>query len=410
MQHTPHSWSSFTLMCFPSVLADFFQQHQAAKENKAQLKRSVEEEYRKWKTMSNENDIISHFSLQGSSPLFLCLLWKMLLDNDRISTIAYKILDRIGARALSAHLRTFADFLVFEFANSVGGQHVNKYIDALNDLIWKCHVIQLDRLILCLALRSFEGNEAQVCFFIIHMLLLRPTEFKNRVYDFVKENSPEHWKQSDWHEKHLMFHRMYQEKFYFEGLHDLNTQSSQHTYLPVYFGNVCLRFLPVMDIVIHRFLELPTVPMSVEGLLDQLGCLYKFHDRPVTYLYNTLHYYEQKLKDRPPMKKKLVSAIIGSLKDIRPKGWALSEGYLNYMAKNSDDLDWIPEHDYYVKLIGRLVDTLGGKSPFPHTDWRFNEFPNPAAHALHVTCIELMALPISTNAVGNALLDIILRG
>nr|XP_042903708.1 mediator of RNA polymerase II transcription subunit 23 [Parasteatoda tepidariorum] len=391
MQHTPHSWSSFTLKCFPKVLADFFALHQTTKENKAQLKRSVEEEYRKWKTMSNENDIISHFSLQGSSPLFLCC----------------RILDRIGARALSAHLRTFADFLVFEFANSVGGNLVNKYIDALNDLIWKCHVIQLDRLILCLALRSFEGNEAQVCFFIIHLLLLRPTDFKNRVYDFVKDNSPEHWKQSDWHEKHLLFHRIYQEKFYFEGLHD---PRSEHTYLPVYFGNVCLRFLPVMDIVIHRFLELPAVPMSVEGLLDQYGCLYKFHDRPLTYLYNTLHYYEGKLTDRPSLKKKLVSAIIGSLKDIRPEGWALSEGYLNFLQDESEELAWIPDHDYYVKLIGRLVDTLGGKSPFPHTDWRFNEFPNQGAHALHVTCIELMALPTATTSVGNAVLDIVLRG
>ncbi|XP_054718227.1 mediator of RNA polymerase II transcription subunit 23-like [Uloborus diversus] len=260
------------------------------------------------------------------------------------------------------------------------------------------------------ALRSFEGNEAQVCFFIIHMLLIRPNDFKNRVYDFVKDNSPEHWKQSDWHEKHLMFHRMYQEKFYFEGLHDLNTQSTQHTYLPVYFGNVCLRFLPVMDIVIHRSLELPTLPMSIESLLEKLGCLYKFHDHPVTYLYNTLHYYEKRLKERPALKKQLVSAIIGSLKDIRPKGWALSEGYLTFLQKPADDLDWIPDFDYYVKLIGRLVDTVAGKPAFPHTDWRFNEFSNPAAHALHVTCIELMALPTSTSIVGNALIDIVLRG
>ncbi|GFU50837.1 mediator of RNA polymerase II transcription subunit 23 [Trichonephila clavipes] len=308
---------------------------------------------------------------------------------------------------LSAHLRTFADFLVYEFAISPAGQHVNKYVDALNDLIWKCHVIQLDRLILCLSLRSFEGDEAQVCFLIIRMLLLKSQEFKNRVYDFVKYNSPEHWKQSDWHEKHLMFHRVYQEKFYFEGLRDFN---AQHTYIPIYFGNVCLRFLPVMDIVIHRFLELPTVTLSFECLLDTLGCLYKFHDRPLTYLYNTLHYYEQRLRDRPPLKKKLVSAIIGSLKDVRPEGWALSEGYIAYTQDTSEELNWIPDHDYYVKLIGRLVDTLGGKSPFPHTDWRFNEFPNQGAHALHVTCIELMALPVSTTIVGNAILDVVLKG
>lgn len=52
MQNTPHSWSSLTLMSFPQSLADFFQQHQAQRENKAQLKRSVEEEYRKWKSES----------------------------------------------------------------------------------------------------------------------------------------------------------------------------------------------------------------------------------------------------------------------------------------------------------------------------------------------------------------------
>lgn len=53
-----------------------------------------------------------------------------------------------------------------------------------------------------------------------------------------------------------------------------------------------------------------------------------------------------------------------------------------------EETDWVPELDYYIKLIGRLVDALNGK--FPHTDWRFNEFPNACAHALHITCIELM--------------------
>lgn len=55
------------------------------------LQKAVEEEYRKWKSMSNENDIIAHFSLQhNTSPLFLCLLFKMVLDTDRVPNIAYK--------------------------------------------------------------------------------------------------------------------------------------------------------------------------------------------------------------------------------------------------------------------------------------------------------------------------------
>ena len=37
------------------------------------------------------------------------------------------------------------------------------------------------------ALRSHEGNEAQVCFFIIQLLLLKPNEFRTRVNAFIRE-------------------------------------------------------------------------------------------------------------------------------------------------------------------------------------------------------------------------------
>lgn len=67
-----------------------------------------------------------------------------------VNNICYRILERIGARALSAHLRKFCDYLVFEFANSVGGQHVNKCVDTINDMIWKYNIVTIDRLVLCL--------------------------------------------------------------------------------------------------------------------------------------------------------------------------------------------------------------------------------------------------------------------
>jgi hypothetical protein len=48
------------------------------------------------------------------------------------------------------------------------------------------------------------------------------------------------------HEKHLAFHRKYPEKFAPEGiLEQTGGPSSPYHSLPVYFGNVCLRFLPV---------------------------------------------------------------------------------------------------------------------------------------------------------------------
>ncbi|KAL2792604.1 mediator of RNA polymerase II transcription subunit 23 isoform k [Daubentonia madagascariensis] len=412
MSFTPHNWASHTLSCFPGPLQAFFKQNNVPQESRFNLKKNVEEEYRKWKSMSNESDIITHF-VQSSPPLFLCLLWKMLLETDHINQIGYRVLERIGARALVAHVRTFADFLVYEFSTSAGGQQLNKCIEILNDMVWKYNIVTLDRLILCLAMRSHEGNEAQVCYFIIQLLLLKPNDFRNRVSDFVKENSPEHWLQNDWHTKHMNYHKKYPEKLYFEGLAEQVEPpvQIQSPYLPIYFGNVCLRFLPVFDIVIHRFLELLPVSKSLETLLDHLGGLYKFHDRPVTYLYNTLHYYEMHLRERKFLKRKLVHAIIGSLKDNRPQGWCLSDTYLKNAMNAREENPWVPDDTYYCRLIGRLVDTMAGKSPgpFPNCDWRFNEFPNPAAHALHVTCVELMALAVSGNEVGNALLNVVLK-
>ncbi|XP_035384714.1 mediator of RNA polymerase II transcription subunit 23 isoform X1 [Electrophorus electricus] len=413
MNFTPHNWASHTLSCFPAPLQAFFKQNNVPQESRFNLKKNVEEEYRKWKSMTNEGDIITHFSMQGSPPLFLCLLWKMLLETDHINQIGFRVLERIGARALVAHVRTFADFLVYEFSTSAGGQQLNKCIEILNDMVWKYNIVTLDRLILCLAMRSHEGNEAQVCYFIIQLLLLKPNDFRNRVSDFVKENAPEHWLQSDWHNKHMSYHKKYPEKLYFEGLAEQVSppMQLQPQYLPIYFGNVCLRFLPVFDIVIHRFLELLPVSKSLETLLDHLGGLYKFHDRPVTYLYNTLHYYERHLRERTGLKRKLVHAIMSSLKDNRTPGWCLSDTYLKFGMNPRDDNVWVPDDTYYCKLIGRLVDTMAGKSPgpFPNCDWRFNEFPNPAAHALHVTCVELMALAVPGKEVGNALLNVVLK-
>lgn len=218
-------------------------------------------------------------------------------------------------------------------------------MDTINDIIWKYNIVTIDRLVLCLALRTQEGSEAQVSAFIIQLVLLKATEFRNRVQDFVKDNSPDHWNQANWHEKHLEFHLKYPEKF---------APEEQGSGYHPYFGNVCLRFLPVFDIVVHRFLEIQQVTKNLEILLEHLGCLYKFHDRPITYLYNTLHYYESRLRERPPLKRRLVAAVLGNLKSN------LSEQYQLYLARSPEEV-WVPELDYYMQLIRRVVDTLAGK-------------------------------------------------
>lgn len=334
----------------------------------------------------------------------------------------HRILERIGARGISVHLRKLIDYLFFEMTMPGASSHVNKCVDTINDMIWKYNVLTIDKFILCLALRTQEGPAVQLSFFILQLVLLKANEFRNRIQDFVKENSPEHWKQNNWHEKNFAFHQKYPEKF--------SPDETTHGTLPMYFGNVCLRFIPVLDIVINRFLEapIPTILNPFNAILEHLGCLYKFHNAPVTFLYNTLHYYEKRLRDCPLLKKKLVTAVIGAFHNVRPPNWALTEEFQAYMKVKPIEAvapvagaptanpaaeqqpTWQPELVYYVALVRRLVESIDGDKIFYMTDWRFNEFFNPAAHALYATCVELLALPVRPQAVASNLFDVIVKG
>lgn len=83
-------------------------------------------------------------------------------------------------------------------------------------------------------------------------------------------------------------------------------------------------------------------------------------DRPITYLYNTLHFYERKLRERPPLKKRLVAAVTGSLAEMRPENWALTAEYqLNYIQlSDAESVLWVPDLTYYISLMKRLIDSI----------------------------------------------------
>lgn len=53
---------------------------------------------------------------------------------------------------------------------------------------------------------------------------------------------------------------------------------------------------------------------------------------------------------------------------------------------------------------------MTGRDIFYLTDWRFNEFPNAVAHAMYVSCVELLSLPVMPANVANSIIDVIVVG
>lgn len=69
------------------------------------------------------------------------------------------------------------------------------------------------------------------------------------------------------------------------------TESSQ---INTYYGNVILRCVPILDYLNNRYIELPAYSPEAEQLLDNLNILYRFHSNPISYIYNSFMYYDQK--------------------------------------------------------------------------------------------------------------------
>lgn len=80
----------------------------------------------------------------------------------------------------------------------------------------------------------------------------------------------------------------------------------------------------------------------------------------------------------------------------------------NYYLEYSFTVYWWSTVTMYFSLT--LAIAMQGKPIFPSIEWRFNEFANSGAHALHVSCVELMALPSNPTIVANMLLNVLLKG
>ncbi|XP_065890172.1 mediator of RNA polymerase II transcription subunit 23-like [Dysidea avara] len=404
---TPHMWSAVTQAHFPASMQHCYSAVTSgynAAEHKRILITRIDEELRKWRNTANETELMRSYQDTDSSKYCLCVLWRSLMETGQVNHIFLRVMERISAKALAAQLRLLVDYIVHEVSNNP--QLVNTAVIKLNELMWKYNLFPLDRLILTMCLRWFDSIDLQTCFKMIQMLILVPQEFRNRVISFLKECSPQHWEHEDNYQKHMAYLRQYPEKF---SVASMNTFS----HLPVYFGNVCLRFIPVLDLVIHRMLELllelSNAAKSLETLLEHTSPLYKFHDHPITYLYITLHYYERLLADKHGLKKVLVSTILGAKKDLYPISNYLTTEFSQYLnSLDGSSFQFGVQH--CTNLLHRLVEGLSGSAVFQEFgyDWRFSEFRSANNFVLYTTCVECLALPAPGNAIGSLLIEALL--
>ena len=387
LKATPHTWSSYTLKHFPPCLTTYYNNNTDT--NQQQLYNTVNDELSRL-----HGNTGLKYKEHDPSNLFLCLMLRLTMDQDKLPGYAPSVISTWAPPRLKQQIRNMLDYLVCEVkykqSNHQDRGVFTKVVNAVNDFIFKYHIFPIDTFLLIAALRRYSDQDATIPFFLIYHLLAKKTELKQRVEFFTAHAKSNFWQQNDWHSAHMRYHVRYPEHEYFINP-DMHGQNNQ--YLPLYFSNICLRVIPVLDIVIHRMIELSppdrALNSSRQWLTDILTIyagLYSFHDAPITFLHNTLHYYEQSLAQRDSERKSLIRAVL--------QHRALSKEFTDYMGEDNEGMKWSP--NYYSDMLTKLTACINGtiSAELQGIDWRFNEFSNPACFLLHLTAIELMALPV----------------
>lgn len=90
--------------------------------------------------------------------------------------------------------------------------------------------------------------------------------------------------------------RSHPEKFHNEGLKEELNMASNENLINTYYGNIFMRCVPVLDFLNNRYIELDYQSSDAENLIDKLNVLYKYHHNPISYVYNSLIYYNGKFQ------------------------------------------------------------------------------------------------------------------
>lgn len=88
----------------------------------------------------------------------------------------------------------------------------------------------------------------------------------------------------------------YPEYHFFENFKEKCNVPINEAIINTYYGNTILRCLPMLDFLNNRYIELKKQSDSADKLLDQLNRLYKFSNNPISYVYNTFMYYNNKFQ------------------------------------------------------------------------------------------------------------------
>ncbi|GAV07134.1 hypothetical protein RvY_17010 [Ramazzottius varieornatus] len=410
VQHVvPHAWSAHIVATFPQPLIDLYATFVVpGRPDKKQLVATIENLANKLRTVNSDADVQTVYKQMPGPPFILSLVFRQILSNEASNSTEHfkggplvaQVMEKMQVKIQMAAVRLLLDYMTTEGSRTP----MVALSGALSSMIWKYNLLPLDRVILVALLRPTENvQEAQLLLALVQSLL-QNAEFASRINETLALLPPMYWQCSDYLDRLYRYHQKFAEPFYFNGSFDPSRAGViNHPRFPLYFSNVVLRTLPLVDVLVHRCLDLGSAGhRPLDAALDFLGPALSYHDRPVTVTWQTLFFYDTNLHDNLPLKVKLVQTFIGHKAQHYPPNFYFTPHYHTYMNTEGQLRRKMPD-EYFSFLMDRLVTCMNGEAPLEF-DWRFHEYPNAVTHLLYMSCVELMTIMGSAEDVVAGLL------
>ncbi|CAH8576913.1 unnamed protein product [Schistosoma turkestanicum] len=271
----------------------------------------VQEEYTCFSNGSFEwNNAISRGNV------FLCLLFRYFMEYQNIPNKAISVLQRMSAKFLNRQLRMLCDYVVASLTLTTQVNFsTEKCLSSLSNFCLLWHVVPLDRFLLFLLMhtRYQHAQLGTVNRIIVYLFtqsdqLISGINYLNTKYEVNSNNSDSSTQRRSphfdplssrhWFSCILALHEIipdqwitYPKSCTISG-NNTNNDSLDETdkppHLPVFYGHLLLRLLPLLEVVLMQFLMCEVPFVLLIPFCRVVAPLFRYHRRPVNVCYTLL--------------------------------------------------------------------------------------------------------------------------
>uniref|UniRef100_A0A1I7VYP1 Mediator of RNA polymerase II transcription subunit 23 n=1 Tax=Loa loa TaxID=7209 RepID=A0A1I7VYP1_LOALO len=369
--------------------------------------------------LAAEEQLLKFFSGERKQTVF-CVVYNMLFETKKIHPVIYSVLNSMNSKELTATVNKFTDYFIFIFKKNLPSddQQFAAMIGILNDMVFNLHLISLDRLLLSLVLHPTDDGATEIAMLIIHSLVGSYPDLHNRITALVHiipsnkigntsaaffNKMSEYYSQFPELSYREMEAKMRREMQIELGMRPIEQPTlSPELHMPIYYGNIVERILPIVDIILFRAIETVVADQLFTTLLMCFKPCYRYHPQPAAYMYSVLYCLDKTIS-HTVRARDFVLEICGQLEDRDGKYALLTPSFI------SDNHQLSLPSQFCQALVDRILQAsnYAHQPPaFAYKDWRFAEMP-PAGQALTGACIELLASPHAPVITAHALIDLV---